>query len=166
MLTNGIIWRTYKVSFAKPIEHELVLEFNMTELAPRSEEDLELLWLLAKEGWIKQGIGEYHTQRQALSRFSLAAVVLTDPVLEVLRRELRRISPGVKIDLEDLEKTLRLEVLKREVIEGEKAEAARRQVARAASRALRTSKAGIAPPEPVVASGQVETAAGAATEES
>jgi hypothetical protein len=166
MLTNGIIWRTYKVSFAKPIEHELVLEFNMTELAPRSEEDLELLWLLAKEGWIKQGIGEYHTQRQALSRFSLAAVVLTDPVLEVLRRELRRISPGVKIDLEDLEKTLRLEVLKREVIEGEKAEAARRQVARAASRALRTSKAGIAPPEPVVASGQAETAAGAATEES
>jgi len=165
LLTNGVIWRTYKVSFAKPIEHELVLELNMTELTPRSDEHLELLWLLAKEGWIKQGLGEYHTQRQALSRFSLAAVVLTDPVLEVLRRELRRISPGVKIDLEDLEKTLRLEVLKREVIEGDKAEAARRQVTRAANRALRTSKPGSPPPEPVAATGQPETAVSTVTDD-
>jgi hypothetical protein len=28
-LTNGIIWQAYKVAFTKPIQHELVLEFDL-----------------------------------------------------------------------------------------------------------------------------------------
>src|ERR1041385_6902084 len=36
ILTNGITWRVYKVSFAKPIEHELVLEVHLTELLHKS----------------------------------------------------------------------------------------------------------------------------------
>ena len=58
----------------------------------------------------------------------------------MIRREIRRISPGVKIDIEDIEQVLRNDVLKREVIEGEKAEAARKQVQKVAARALRASK--------------------------
>ncbi len=32
ILTNGEIWRIYKVTFAKPIAHELVLEINFSQL--------------------------------------------------------------------------------------------------------------------------------------
>lgn len=138
VLTNGASWRVYKVSFGKPIEHELVVELNLSEMSHRSDEHVELLWMLAKEGWQKSGLGEYHTQRQALSRFSVGALLLSDAVLDVIRRELRRISPGVKIDTEEIKGVLLHEVLKRDVVEGEKADQAKRQVNRAANRALRT----------------------------
>lgn len=139
-LTSGALWRVYKVQFAKPIAAELIVEFNLLELNPRSESDLGLLWLLAKEGWQKARLGEYAAQREALSRFAIAAVVLSDPILDVVRRELRRISPDVKIETEEIAKVLREEVLKRDVVEGEKAQAAKSLVARAARRALRTTK--------------------------
>jgi len=140
VLTNGLRWRVYKVAFVKPIEHELVLDLHLPDLSSRNEDHLELLWLLAKEGWQKARLGEYHLQRQALSRFFLGAVLQTDPVLEVIRRELRRISPGVKIDLEEIHSVLSQEVIKRDVLEGDKAAEAKRQIARASARALRNRK--------------------------
>ncbi len=82
-------------------------------------------------------LGEYHAQRQALSRFFIGATVLSDPVLDVIRRELRRMSPDVKIDNEQIQEVLIQEVFKREVVEGERAEDARRKIARAANRLLR-----------------------------
>jgi len=100
-----------------------------------------MLGLLAKEGWQKANIGEYHTQKQALSRFSIAALILSEPVIDVVRRELRRISKGIRVEETELQKVLREEVLKREAIEGEKADAARRLVSRSAGRSITKSKA-------------------------
>jgi hypothetical protein len=137
VLTNGIRWRIYKVIFAKPIDNELVVELNLLELNPKNEDHLDLVWLLAKEGWQKKGLGEYQMHREALSRFFLGAVLLSDPVLEVVRRELRRLTPGAKIEVDEIETVLRQDVIKREVIEGEKADEARKQLGRAASRALK-----------------------------
>ena len=140
-LTNGVTWRAYKVTFSKPIESELVVEFNLCELNPKNPDHLELVLLLAKESWQKARLGEYHTQKQALSRFSVAAIILSEPVIEVVRREVRRMSPGVKIELADIDRVIRSDVFKREVLEGEKAEAARKHVQKAAARALRAVKA-------------------------
>ena len=82
-------------------------------------------------------LGEYHAQRQALSRFFIGAMILSDSVLDVLRRELRRVSPDVKIDTEQIKDVLVQEILKRDVVEGEQADEAKRKIARAASRVLR-----------------------------
>lgn len=136
-LTNGIIWRVYSVVFKKPIEHELVVEFDLLAMSPRKADDLELLALLSKEGWQKARLGDYHSQKQALNRFTLGAVLLSDPVLEVARREVRRLAPEVKVDIEGLRKLIQVEVLKREVLEGERAEVARKQVSKASARPLR-----------------------------
>lgn len=139
-LTNGAIWKVYRVTFAKPIQNELVVDIDMLALNHRNSEHIELLGLLAKEGWQKAQLGEYHSQKQALSRFTLAALVLSDPILDVLRREIRRLSPDVRVETEEIKRALETEVLKREVLEGEKAEATRRHIAKAAGRALRASK--------------------------
>jgi hypothetical protein len=139
LLTNGITWRVYHLIFAKPIEQELVLEFDATSLSSRSERDIETLFLLCKEGWQKSTIGDYHTQRQALSRFFIGAVLQTDPVLDTIRRELRRVSPDVKIDSEQIKDVLRNEVIKREVLEGDKAIEATKKINRSASKALRAT---------------------------
>ncbi len=139
VLTNGVVWRTYKMLFTKPVEFEMVVEFNFCELNPKHEKDLELLSLLAKESWHKDRLEQYKTQKQALSRFSLAALILSAPILDVLRRELRRLSPGIKIETEQIAEVLQAEVLKREVIDDEKATVARKLVAKAAAKMLRTS---------------------------
>ena len=141
LLTNGMCWRVYHLTFSKPIVHELVVDIDISALNSRSENDLELLYLWCKEGWQRSVLGEYHTQKQALSRFFVGAMLQTEPVLEVIRRELRRISPDVRIDTDQIKAVLLSEVIKREVIEGEKAEEARKKIARAASKALRAASA-------------------------
>jgi hypothetical protein len=65
---------------------------------------------------------------------------VAEPVVDVLRRELRRISPDIRIDEAQIRSVLSSEVLRREALEGDKAEAARKLVARAANRTLRSSK--------------------------
>jgi hypothetical protein len=149
VLTNGQRWRVYKVIFAKPIDHELVVEFAIPDLNPRTDDHIDLVGLLSKEGWQKARIGEYHSQRQALNRFFLGAVVLSDAVVDVVRRELKRMSPGVKIEVGEIRAVLEQDVIKREVIEGDKADAARKQIGRAANRALR-AKGSKSTPEDVV----------------
>ncbi|WP_292992711.1 type I restriction enzyme HsdR N-terminal domain-containing protein [Nitrosomonas sp.] len=139
LLTNGICWRVYRLTFSKPIDHELVVDIDFSTLNPRSENDLELIYLWCKEGWQRSVLGEYHTQKQALSRFFVGAMLQTDPVLEVIRRELRRISPDVRIDINQIKSVLLNEVIKREVIEGDKAEEARKKIAKATAKAIRAS---------------------------
>ncbi len=139
VLTNGATWRVYKVSFAKPIEHEVVVDLDLTAMTHRSTADVELLGLLAKEGWQKAQLGDYLAQKQALSRFTLGAVLLSDSVLAVVRRELKRLSPDVRVDVEDVRAAIRDAVLKREVIEGEKADTARKQLQKAANRAAKAA---------------------------
>lgn len=128
VLTNAELWRVYKVTFAKPIGQELVLEFSFSALNPRSANDLDTLYLLSKESWSKSLLGDYHTQRQALSRFFIGGMILSEPVLEVLRRELRRISPGVRIETDEITAVLTYDVLKRDVLEGDKADEAKKKI--------------------------------------
>jgi hypothetical protein len=151
VLTNGIQWHAYQVSFGKPIEAELVLDLNLLTLNHRKSDDVELLAILSREAWQKSRLEEYAVQKQALSRFTIAAVALTEPCLQVIRRELKRISRDVRVEIEDVEKVLTQEVIKREVIEGDKAEAAKKLVAKAAKRALRAAeKEEPQPPPPEV----------------
>jgi len=139
-LTTGDIWKVYRVFFTKPIGTDLVLDINLLTLNPKNTDHLESLFLLTRESMIKSGLYAYHDQIQATSRFYLGAVLLSDPVLETMRRELRRLSPEVKIQVEDLRDLLKQGVLKREVIEGEKAESARKKVHKEAAKRLRTRK--------------------------
>lgn len=114
---------------------------NFCSLNARSDADLELLYLWCKEGWQRSVLGEYHTQRQALSRFFVGAMLQTETVLDVIRRELRRVSPDVRIDTAQIKSVLVSEVIKREVMEGDKADEARRKISRAANNSLRAAQA-------------------------
>lgn len=134
-------------------------------LNPKKEADLEALFLLTREGYARRSLDEYHLQRQVLSRYFVGAMLMTEPLLEMLRRELRRVTPDARIELDELEavlvnEVLKREVLKREVVEGEKAEEAQKKVVKAAGKALRKARkerTESAAQEPAVAVGSVET---------
>ena len=140
-LTNGAIWKVFRVMFTKPIETELVLEFDFLSLSPKSGAHLENLYLLTRESMVKSGLYAYHDHLQATSKFYLAAVVLSDPVIDTIRRELRRVSEA-KVEADDLRTLLKDEVFKRDVIEGEKADAAHKKVCKSAGKMLRIRKEG------------------------
>jgi hypothetical protein len=137
LLTNGVMWRVYRIQFTRPIAQELVIDIDFCSLSHKSDRDIETLYLWCKEGWVRSALGEYHTQKQALSRYFLGAIAVSDPVIDVMRRELRRLSPDVRIDSDEIRRVLSDEVIKREVLEGDKAEEARRKVSRAAKNPLR-----------------------------
>lgn len=137
LLTNGQSWRVYHVIFAKPIGQELIVDIDFCAMNTRSKADVETLYLWCKEGWQRSVLGAYRDQRQALSRFTVAAVLQSDPVVSIVRRELRRLSPDVKIDLDEIQDVLLNEVFKREVVEGDEAADAKKKLARAASKRLR-----------------------------
>jgi hypothetical protein len=140
-LTNGIVWRVYKVSFNKPIDFEVVVEFDLLAISYRDADAVEMLGLLAKEGWQRAHIGEYHSHKQALSKYTLSAILLSEPVLKMVRKQLRITAPGLKTDLDQIKQVIEGEVLKREILEGERALSAQRQVKRATRKSQRQKNA-------------------------
>jgi len=139
LLTTGMRWCVYHVQFTKPIEHELLVDIDFANISTRSREDLDKLYLWCKEGWQRSALGEFTAQKQALSRFVIGSVVLSDPSVEVIRRELRRVSPDIRITVEQIRTVLTNEVLKRDVVEGDRAESAKKIVSRASTKSLRAA---------------------------
>jgi hypothetical protein len=137
VLTNGATWRVYRLRFEKPIDTDLIFSCDLLEASPTDNEVLERFFTLSKEGLAKSAIEDFSQEKAALSPFLIGAVLQSAPVLSVLRRELRRISPGAKVSPEDLHEVLREDVLKREVVEGEDARAAAGRAKRASTRRMR-----------------------------
>lgn len=129
-LTNGILWQVYKMDFGQHIREELVMEFNLQDLHTRNAGTLESLYPLTREGLAKSALTDYYIQKQATSRFVLGALVLSDPVVSAVKRELKKVSPGVRIANDEIRELLEREVLKREVTEGDKADEACKKVQR------------------------------------
>ncbi|HUY37071.1 MAG TPA: type I restriction enzyme HsdR N-terminal domain-containing protein [Pirellulales bacterium] len=143
VLTNAETWRVYRLVFAKPIDFELVFEFRMGDVDPKSAACLEMLYTLTKEGWQKAALAALYEHKKAMSRYCLGAIALSEPILKMIRRELKRLSPNVSVDVDELRQALESDVIKRDVLEGEKADAARKQVAKK----KRASKAGNGEPQ-------------------
>lgn len=137
ILTNGLDWMVFNVLFTKPIQHELVLRTSIDSLSHRNIKDLQTLFLLCKEGWKKSALGDFKRQKQALSKYLVAAITASEVVTDVIKRELRRVSPDAKIDSDALKKVLLEQVLKREVIEGDEAADAKKIVSKASNRVLK-----------------------------
>lgn len=137
VLTNGAEWEVFALKFEKPISYNLLCKFNIIDMNARSSENQSLLLLLSKEGLLKNLIREYQNRVNVLNKFTLAAVLQSDPVLSVMRRELRRINPDLKVETDELEEILLEEVIKRDLIEGERIKKATAKVRKASDRALR-----------------------------
>ena len=140
VLTNGIHWELYRILFERPIGHELVCTFNFLELNLKKREDQDRLFLLCKEGMSKAAIDKFHEHVQIVNRYTIAAILQSDPLLGTVRRELRRISKDVRVEKAEIQRILVAEVLRRSVVEGDEAAKAKRRVRRAAGRKLLKKK--------------------------
>ncbi|WP_428052669.1 type I restriction enzyme HsdR N-terminal domain-containing protein [Candidatus Avelusimicrobium faecicola] len=141
VLTNGIEWQIHKIRFEQPISHELVCNFNLLQINPRKEEDQDKLFLLCKEGLSKDSREDYYEKMQCLNRFVIGGFILSEPVINVIRKELRKFAEGLKVDNEEIEKIIRQEVLKREILEGEDASKTQAKIRRFYKKQLKEKEA-------------------------
>ena len=131
VLTNGVIWKVYKVIFAKPINTELLYEIDMTKISVKRQNDIELLYYLSKEAMSKSSkatLDDYHLQKQMLNRFMIGQVILSEPIVDAVRKTLRKLSADTKVSNEEIRQLLADEVIKREVLDDDKAVEARKKV--------------------------------------
>jgi len=149
-LTNGSVWKVFKIIFAKPIDKQLVYEFNLCELSVKRQGDLEMVYYLCKEAFAKSNtimLDGLHAQKQVLNRYVIGQVLISTTSLDNIRRLIKRLYPDVKVDNEELLSIISDEVFKREVTEGDPAVEAKRAVQKA-ERKLQAAKAKSAPTNP------------------
>ena len=130
VLTNGIIWELYRIRFERPIDYDLVSPFNFLELNPRKAEDQQKLFLLSKRGLSKSVREDYFERVQSVNRFVIGAIVLNENIIGAIRRDIRKLASGIKVEDKEVEEILRNEVLKRDVIEGDEGSKATSRVRR------------------------------------
>ena len=78
ILTNGVVWRVYKINFQQPIDKSLIFELDMLAVTPRNKEVAECLGSLSREGFTQSSMTALLQQRQATGKFSVAAVLMSD----------------------------------------------------------------------------------------
>jgi hypothetical protein len=123
VLTNGVVWRIYKVVFAKPIDRVLVCELNALTANCKGPEAIECFGNLSLEAFSKDQLSDWFHEKQITSKFAIAALLLSDEILDSLRLQIRRMSQ-VRMDVDDLRLLLSDEVIKRELIDGDEAKSA------------------------------------------
>jgi hypothetical protein len=104
LLTNGIEWKLFHLTFAESegIAHDLAFSLNLLE---QVEQDAECLWgclgLLSKAAMRKKDLAEFWSRKKILRPASVVKVLLAEPVLAVIRRELNREAPA-RLDMQDV----------------------------------------------------------------
>ena len=99
VLTNGVAWHLYHLTFDEGIEYQQVFEVDLATTEP--ERAAELLGLLHRTAILKGEHEDYLRHRQALDPESLAKALFTYESLSLVRRHLRR-REGVLLDIEDV----------------------------------------------------------------
>ena len=128
VLTNGLDWRVYRIRFEQPINFDLVFSFDFTTLSASTQKDQAMLYTLSKEGLAKEVRETFYEKVQSVNRYVIGQLIVADPVTSVIRRELRKLADGMQVDIDEVCELLRKQVLKREVVEGDDADAAAKRV--------------------------------------
>jgi predicted type IV restriction endonuclease len=153
LLTNGPQWRAFRIRFEKPIQADEVFSLDLLDPDAKPGQLLEKLYLISREAAGNAAIASYWQQKEATNRYVIAQLMLDEASIKLTRRQLRRLFPGTKVEAAQIGELLRNEILKREVIEGERALAAERIVRRASRRRQRSK--GATPVETTAPSAEV-----------
>lgn len=137
VLTNGILWQVHRVRFEQPVSSEEILSLDLLDPNVRPAELIPRLYLLSREAAGTDDLEEHRKRCEVTSRYVVGQLLLSEPILKVLRREIRSLDPDVKVTTDHLAQLIHNEVIKRDVLDGERGAAAAKLVRRAARRRAR-----------------------------
>jgi len=116
LLTNGIEWQLYHLTFDKGIDHDLV--FRVNNFIEEVEKSPELVWdkisVLAKDNVSDNSLQTYYEQTKLLSKENIVKILLSEDALARVRRVLSR-KASARLEIRKVFFAV-LEVLKEEAI--------------------------------------------------
>jgi hypothetical protein len=89
-------------------------------------------------------------QKQVTNKFTVAALLISDDILDDLRKKIRRLS-GIKVEVDYLRALLTNEIVKRDLIDSEEAKAAFQNVKKLQKAAHKKSSEKVSEEKPIVA---------------
>lgn len=114
ILTNGVEWQLHHLGDRTPIEIDHVFTVDLlADGGPAGKADE--LFYLTRDSLKRKQIDTLWQARRATSGKSIAAAVMSDAVLEALRRELRR-RTGQRVDAVELREILASKVIRTECV--------------------------------------------------
>lgn len=128
ILTNGIDWQIYRMTFRQPVTWDMVARFDLTAMSAKNERDMDRLAMVTKEGVEKNAREEMYQKVQCVNRYVAGALILSEPIVAALKREFRKLAEGINVTDAEVESLLRRDVLRKDLLEGEEAEAAMKRV--------------------------------------
>lgn len=143
VLTNAVHWMVYRIIFGKPVSSELVYDFDFAQINTKKESDIELLYYLTKEAMSRSGkayLDEFHSHKQILNKYTVSQLLLTDPVLDAIRKTVKKVSPDVKATNEEIQRIISEEIIKRDVIDDEHTQAAKKMISKALNAATKKAE--------------------------
>ena len=93
------------------VRNELLAALDFTDINSRKKEQQELLYLLCKRGVQKDLIDDYYEYKQSVNQYTVGALLLTDSVTNLVRKELRKLKT-VKVTADEIRELLKNEVIK------------------------------------------------------
>lgn len=147
VLTNGVEWIVYRILLKEKVTYELVCSINIKSINPRVKADQQALFMLCRRGVDKNLIKKFYEYRQQVNKFTVAAVLMSDDAQALVARALRKLTPGLKVDKEEIAAMIRDQVIKRELVESDAGKAALSKLRRTAKKKAATTKPKVTPVE-------------------
>jgi predicted type IV restriction endonuclease len=116
LLTNGARWQAYHITAGLPVQTDLALDVDLLG-SGSSTQKVNQLFYLTRESLRKRQIDELWKARRATAPRSLAEVLVSEPVIEAVRKELRR-KTGHRIEQAEVARLLQETVIRNECLEG------------------------------------------------
>lgn len=140
ILTNGIACNIYKIKFEQPISSDLVFNFRFDEISAKNEKNVDLLYLLSKEGLEKNIREEYFEKIQCVNKYIIGNLLLNETVMNYIRKEIKRLIPAVKIDNNEIREVIEKDVIKREILDNDESNTAQEKIKKLYKKLDRISK--------------------------
>ena len=110
LLTNSDVWSCYRLGVGPDRHAEMVFRVSLLDNSS-AEEKAQLFYLACKEGMQEGALQDYWERVRILNPGRLASMILSDDVLNLIRRELQR-TANYRIDSQSLYALLSREVLR------------------------------------------------------
>lgn len=114
VLTNGAQWMAYHLTGGLPVAVDLAIDVDLLGQESNSHKANQLFYL-TRESFKRHQIDELWKAKRATSPHSLSRIVCSEPVVDAVRKELRR-QTGHSIDQVEIAKLLRDTVIRPEAM--------------------------------------------------
>lgn len=114
VLTNGAHWQVYHLTAGLPVTIDLTLDLDLLG-SQTANHKADQFYYLAKESFKRKQIEDVWKQTAATSPKALLELILSEPVLDAARKELRR-RAGYSLDNADLARMLRNSAMRQDLL--------------------------------------------------